>query len=249
MSPSICLYGGVHDDPGSRERFVAQLAKQDTPPHFVAVEWEEAVFDRLVVWRPWIEKGLESRWSFLKHEDCRELSLALAWEGDAYKERFPTVKSLWLETGFQQADVSCRSGGRPDELLKSLASGLLQRLVNPSTRTMREFLANADPPPDPTSKRELIDRVSRAIWSDVSPPTLKDLQRDKRWAAAISEQSSGLRDGWIAVVVGWAHADPTGDATRLRGLLSSNGFRVIPVSLAPSTPTNTRPRSSEQATC
>jgi len=159
MNPSIWLYGGIHDDPGSRQRFVAHLAKQEAQPHFVAVEWEKAVFDRLVAWRPWIERELESRWSFLDREDCRELSLALAWEGDAYRERFPMVISLWLESGSQQADLSCRSEGRPDDLLERLASGLLERLVNPSARTMREFWAKTDPPPAPISKTELIDRV------------------------------------------------------------------------------------------
>ena len=238
MKPSIWLYGGVHDDPGSRQRFAAHFAQQEAQPHFVAVEWEEAVFDRVVAWRPWIARELESRCSFLDREDCGELSRALAWEGDAYRERFPTANPLWLETGFQQIDLSCRSGGHPDKLLERLARGLLQRLVNPSARTMHEFFTNADPPPAPTSKTELIDRVSRAMWSDASPSMSKDLERDQRWATAITEQSSALRDGWIAVVVGWAHADLTGEATRLGGLLSSSGFRVTPVSLAPSSPTN-----------
>jgi uncharacterized protein (DUF4415 family) len=45
MKPSIWIYGGVHDDPGSRQQFLEELAKQEAAPHFVAVEWEQSVFD------------------------------------------------------------------------------------------------------------------------------------------------------------------------------------------------------------
>ena len=108
MKPSIWIYGGVHDDPGSRRRFLEELAKQETAPHFVAVEWEKSVFERFAACRPLVEGGLRSRWGFLTREECHELSLALAWEGDAYKERFPGTDRLWLETGFQEASLKRR---------------------------------------------------------------------------------------------------------------------------------------------
>jgi hypothetical protein len=43
MTPSIWIYGGVHYDPGTRQKFLEELAKQSTVPHFVAVEWEKSV--------------------------------------------------------------------------------------------------------------------------------------------------------------------------------------------------------------
>jgi hypothetical protein len=94
MKPSIWIYGGVHDDPGSRQRFLAELTKQETAPHFVAVEWEKSVFERFAAWRPSIEEGLKSRWSFLPQKDRHELSLGLAWEGDAYAKCFPSTDLL-----------------------------------------------------------------------------------------------------------------------------------------------------------
>ncbi|MGH7429847.1 MAG: hypothetical protein ACREJ4_16035, partial [Candidatus Methylomirabilaceae bacterium] len=181
MSPLVQMYGGVHDDPGSRQRFLAELAKQD-PPHFVAVEWERSVFERLVLWRPWIERELCQRWRFLDSVGCRELSLALAWEGDAHIERFPSVDRLWLEEGYQEADLQRRSGGKAEDLLKSLAGGLRERLINPCSITMGEFLANASPPPEPRSTGELIDRVSRKAWSEASESESQDFGRDERWA-------------------------------------------------------------------
>jgi hypothetical protein len=94
MKPSVWIYGGVHHDPGSRQRFLEEFAKRETAPHFVAVEWEQSVFERLISSRPWVADDLDSCWGFLTWEDCHELSLALAWEGDAYTEYFPGTDLL-----------------------------------------------------------------------------------------------------------------------------------------------------------
>ncbi len=120
MNPTIWMYGSVHHDPGTRQRFIEELAKQKTPPHFVAVEWEESVFERIAAWRPCVEEGLRSCWGFLTSQDRLDLSLALAWEGDAYKDLFPCADPLWLETGFQEANFIQRGGL---ELPKKCADG------------------------------------------------------------------------------------------------------------------------------
>jgi len=234
MNPSIWIYGGVHDDPGSRQRFLDDLDRQKTAPHFVAAEWEQSVFERLVAWRPWVEEQLGSRWDFLTRQDCHELSLALAWEGDAYKECFPDIDRLWLEAGFQEADIKRRRGADADNYPKGCAWGLLQRLSNPCQPTMSEGISNTDPPPEPRSKKELIDRVWRTAWSEAWRVP-GNLERDARWATEISKRCLGLHDGWVAVVVGWAHADPADENQhqRLRSLLSSKGLDVIPVRLGP----------------
>jgi hypothetical protein len=91
MHPSIWIYGGVHDDPGSRQKFHAELAKQETPPQFVAVEEEQSLFKRLAVWRSCIAEALKLQWNFLTPEDCSELSFARVWEGDSHAERFPNI--------------------------------------------------------------------------------------------------------------------------------------------------------------
>src|SRR5919197_1158068 len=221
MKPAVWIYGGVHDDPGTRQKFLEELGKQKTAPHFVAVEWEKSVFEKFVQWRPWVEERLRSRWDFLIAQDCRELSLALAWEGDAYKDRFGAADALWLENGFQEADLNRRFRGRfPESIPQSLA----HRLCDPCSLTMSEMMGNVDQPPKPRSKKELIDRVWRKAWSDAFGDN--NLERDERWARAISDRTSGLSDGWIAVVVGWTHADPASGNQRLRGLLLSMGFSV-----------------------
>lgn len=56
VSLLVTIYGGVHNDPGSRQRFLADLMRRHAP-QFVAVEWARGVFERLAVWRPWIEEN------------------------------------------------------------------------------------------------------------------------------------------------------------------------------------------------
>jgi hypothetical protein len=230
--PQIWIYGGVHYDPGTRQRFLEELARQPTEPHFVAVEWEKSVFEKFVKWRPWIKERVGSCWDFLTSQDCQELSLALAWEGDTYAEKFPGAVPLWLESGFQEANFKERYGTKADEAPESFARSLIVRVCNPCQPTMKEWTANVDPPPEPTSKEALIDRVWRNAWSEAWEETAR-FDRDARWAATICERSSGLRGGWIAVVVGWQHADPAGDNRRLRGLLASEAFSVESVCLGP----------------
>lgn len=225
MNPSIWLYGGIHHDPGSRQRFLKELAKQETAPHFVAVEWEQSVFERLAAWRHWIAEGLKYRWDFLTHEDCYELSLTLAWEGDAYAECFPGTEVLWLESGFQSARLQQRNSD-VNTSAKGDACDLLQRLYGKS------FQFPLLPPPELRSKAELIDHVWRTLWAEEKEES-QDFERDARWADAICERSASLCDGWIAVVVGWAHAKPVPGNRRLQDLLSSRSFPINPVCLGP----------------
>lgn len=228
MNPTVWMYGGIHHDPGSRQKFVEELAKQNTLPHFVSVEWEESFFERVVALRPLVEEGLKSCCDFLTSQERHELSLALAWEGDAYKVRFPDADPLWLETGFQEANFRQRYDA---ESPKVFANSLLERLRNPCSLTMSEFQANAECPPDPQSKKELIDRVWKKAWAEASSDN--NFERDARWASAICNRISGLHNGWIAVVVGWAHANPATGNKRLRGLLLAKGFSVNSIRLGP----------------
>lgn len=223
MSLSAWIFGGVHDDPGSRHRFLEELTQHPTAPHFVAVEWEHSLFRQLALLRPSIEVGLSSRPNFLTSEDRHELSLALAWEGDAHARLFPGTHVVWLENGFQQAVLQQR-GSDPNQFAESSAHFLLQRL---STALQHS-----------SSRSDLVDAVSKGMWAEASAAAHNpaDFERDVRWATTICECSSKLSDGWIAIVVGWAHADPTTADQRLPHLLSARGFGIESVRLGPVDP-------------
>jgi hypothetical protein len=229
-TPTIWIYGGIHNDPGSRQRFLEQLAKREIAPHFVAVEWEQSVFARFAACRAWVAKEIGKRWDFLTPKECDELACTLAWEGDAYRARFPDTEPLWLDTGFQEALLQ-RPGRNADEAVKDCANTLLHTLRNPCYPTPQETFARIAPPPEPRSKQQLLDRVSTLLWA--TPNGGASLERDARWATMLCERSAGLCDGWIAVVVGWAHANPQENPQRLRGLLRARGFCVNAVYLGP----------------
>src|SRR5262249_19230408 len=88
-------------------------------------------------------------------------------------------------------------------------------------------------PPELRSKQELIDHVSRGMWKEAKSQKPSPIERDTRWERAICERSAALHDGWIAVVVGWQHANPQENSQWLRGLLIKRGFCVNSVYLGP----------------
>ena len=232
MKPSIWIYGGVHNDPGSRQRFIEELTKQGTAPHFVAVEWEQSVFERLAAWRPWIAEGLRSRWGFLTREDCHELSLALAWRETPMRNAFQALMLLWLENGFQEAELKRRYGMDTDSFRKAAPAACFNASAILVTRR-----CTSGWPTSPHRQSRGLRKISsiacgEQAWSEASGEP-EGFERDARWAIAICERSAGLRDGWIAAVVGWAHADPATGNQRLRGLLLSKGFSINSVRLGP----------------
>jgi hypothetical protein len=145
-------------------------------------------------------------------------------------ERFPGTDVLWLENGFQEADLKRRRPADADKFPEGCAFALLQRLHCPPT--LQELMANIIPPPKPRSKEDIIDRVWRVAWAEAYREP-EGFERDARWTSAICNLSTGLHDGWIAVVVGWQHADPAAGNQRLRSLLLSKGFSVNTVYLGP----------------
>jgi hypothetical protein len=230
--PEIWIYGGVHYDPGTRQRFLEELARQPTEPHFVAVEWEKSVFEKFVKWRPWIKERVGSCWDFLTSQDCHELSLALAWEGDTYAEIFPGAVPLWLESGFQEANFKERYGTKADEAPESFARSLLVRVCNPCQPTTKEWAADIDPPPTtaaihPARSPELRSQIVAAQRASRSNPAVSS--HDSDHAVFHTRSISSFLDFGL----GWQHADSTGDNQRLRGLLLSKGFSVNSVRLGP----------------
>jgi hypothetical protein len=228
--PQITIFGGVRDDPGSRRRFIASLRARATEPCLVAVEWDREVFVAMRAARQAVAAALPNRWKFLTALDAQEVAAALAWEGDAHAPHFPYARVVWLEDIVQQERI--RRQCSVEEHASDSAQRLLDRLCDPCRLTMSEWMPSAQPPTEPTSTGELVDRVSWKAWSDL-PSVSKDLARDARWAEQIKAELRTEQDGWAAVVVGWAHADPASAEGWLRDLLVRRGFDVESVSLAP----------------
>jgi hypothetical protein len=67
--------------------------------------------------------------------------------------------------------------------------------------------------------------------AEIQPECPPNLPRDVRWTRLLVERGAGIDDGWIALVVGWAHVGPDGNHQRLPGLLVAQGFHVTSVRL------------------
>ena len=230
MPVRVILYGGFHDDPGSRRRFRGEAAKLPIAPRLVAVEWEQALFERFRASRPIVEDGLIDRWPFLTSRDRHELSEAVGWEGDTWNDPFPGAAVLWLEEGFQGADLERKFGTKAEDYPLRCARALLGALLDPMAPSTREFFTGAAPT-QPTSTDQLVSRVSKRLWDDRDPDDGSRLDRDARWANRIVDRVAGWQDGLVVVLVGWTHADPSGPKGRLRGLLESAKMTVESIRL------------------
>jgi hypothetical protein len=226
------LFGGFHDDPASRSRFLVEAAKLPVAPRLVAIEWELAVFESFRAARPIVEDELGNRWAFLNSRDKRELSEALGWEGDVWRPLFPSAEVLWLEEGFQSIDLDRRFGTKAKGYPARCARTLLDSLLKPTARSAREFLSGKVPA-EPRSLAELVSRLAKRLWDDRDPDDGDRLDRDVRWAERILAKVAGWEDGLVIVLVGWSHADPMGPDGRLSHLLKSAGLAVESIRLDP----------------
>lgn len=103
----VGFFGGRHGDVGSWRRLL-ELASELTRPAFVAVEWSEALYAAVVALQPEVAEALQTRWPFLSASDGADLAAALAWEVNVPMRIWPGIEIVWLENGFQEADLQRR---------------------------------------------------------------------------------------------------------------------------------------------
>lgn len=228
--PRIVMFGGVHDDPGCRMQLVRECEKRkSTPPLMVCAEWDKSVFVAAKGWRPEVAKRAREQWSFLSSGDADQLAAGLAFEGDAHEAVFGTLPVVWLEEGYQPEHLKRVMLADVPMAAKSFASGIASRICDPCGR-IEESLAGVTPKPDPTSAEEIVRLLEAKAWAGAGWYKSPDNERDKRWFKLI-EQATKDNSGWVAVVVGWGHADPERKNGLLRDLLVDAGYAVESVKL------------------
>ncbi|HYV49766.1 MAG TPA: hypothetical protein VFA20_33150 [Myxococcaceae bacterium] len=220
VPPQIVLFGGFHNDPGSRREFWRQLRRREAlhaAPEFVGVEWNPVLFAKYDACRKRIADELLGKWDFLGERECDELSKTFAWEADAYQEVFPSVERVWLDDGPGREGDSGTAREFADTLLEDL-----------------RVAGEAEGAPVPRSLDELIDQVrlrqKRRKDRERAPPSIDE--RDLWWFDKIRKRASTLQGGgWVAIVVGWAHANPKGLPGNLYDQLNSAEMKVDPIYL------------------
>ncbi len=232
MPPRIRIFGGVHHCPGSRRSLIKSVTNQPAPS-LVAVEWGRAVYQSAALARARVAQAALSRWDFLTATEADELSAALGWEAEVPTRLWPNVEVAWLEDEWQADDLQRRHQMGCDEFAAVLASGLIDRISNAAKPTIQEFLGDENTAPaEPTSLDLLVDRLGKKASDDTgNDHNDNDLHRDERWLRLLEPRLTQL-EGWVAVMVGWLHADPSATG-RLYQLLTQRGLKVESVRLGP----------------
>lgn len=254
-SPVIRVFGGVHDDAGSRERFRREFASRVSVhgrPSLVAVEHDAHLFQLHAAQRPEIARCLLERWEFLSEHDAQEIAASYFWEGDAHRDlvggpyRWMFLDRFWEHAKARlEHQVKCGFHGWKsiEDNFVEIAQIQVDRLCNPSLPSRKELRDNSGIPPtipEPRSRDELVARISKKAWDDARQPEPNDDSRDTRWVRGIEEALRGVEGGWIGVTVGWRHADSV-EAGNLRAQLLARGHEIEVIKLAP------EPRTSSTA--
>lgn len=246
--PVIRIFGGVHDDPGSRDRFRIEFVRRvadEGPPHFISVEHDLHMFLQHAAQRPGIARCLRERWKFLSDVDAAEVSAAYFWEGDAHRGLVSGRPTMLLDQYWEQARPILENQAKRgfhgwktiEDNFVEIAQLQVDRLCNPSLPSRKELKADAENGaliviPEPRTREELVARITKKAWDDARQPEPNDNSRDARWVRWIEDSLRNFKGGWAGVTVGWRHADAV-EAGNLRAQLLERGHEVECIKLAP----------------
>lgn len=100
---TLFIAGINHFDPMGRERvanWLCRLAAQhDTPPTFVAVEFDSELFEQLRAQRPRYREWIHALWPDVPASDLDHFEHSLGYEGDTHLECFHDPDMIWLDEG------------------------------------------------------------------------------------------------------------------------------------------------------
>ena len=196
------IAGINHFDPLGRGKLKLWIDKVSalymTPPGFVAVEWDEKLFNEVKSQRAKFLVLARSEWPDAHPDLLETLQLSLAYEADTHAILYPNLAILWLDQG-RQYSVSDHAE-RHLALLKSFLSG------KPMT----------------SDTREVLERLSRVAYERAQSPQ-EGSQRDAAFACLVMEELKDLREtDWAIVIVGAGHASAT--LGTMRSLLERKGI-------------------------
>lgn len=207
----IYLLGVNHYDPLCRSVLRISLANlhdaEPNPPKFVAVEWAEPIFARVVTQREHLRELAAQYWIHAPDEVLDQIGLSLAFEADTHEAVFPSVPTLWLDAG------------REEEISEDL-------IVNYSLDRCKIYKDYARQSVLADETDALLTALSREAWARSSS---RPDGRDQKWLSRILARST--QEGWAIAIIGAYHTGE--DDYSLHKLLLNNGFDVVIVDLRP----------------
>ncbi|MBI3609552.1 MAG: hypothetical protein HY204_02485 [Nitrospirae bacterium] len=197
----LCLAGVNHHDPLGRRDLKQWLRKLNDknagPPAFVAVEYDEDRFGRIIAQRERFRGLLQGQWHSLSSAELDILESSLAYEGDTHREIFSDVEILWVDIGPAES--------RNTIDIDKYAELRLNLYVERSGGQW------------PGS----IDRLSELIRA-ATKQGIDNLDRSKRFAQQIQNRAAKSGGDWAIVITGSAHTRNTPGS--MRSLLEDADF-------------------------
>jgi hypothetical protein len=176
-------------------------------PSFVAPEWDEQIFYQIKSQRTDFLEMIKKEWDFLTPTEARDISLSLAYEGDAYEEVFGKLPVVWLDNG-RKADEDTITN------FSKLRMGYLKRRII-DEKDSQNFL------------NKLSTEVRKDALKSAGDNPSFDKERDRIFFEAIENQSVSVNKdtAWGVIVVGSNHAsDHLGS---MRNLLELRGHKCV----------------------
>jgi hypothetical protein len=200
----IEIAGICHPDPLGRRNLIAWLrsvsSRRVDSPLFVAVEWDSSIFEQVKSQRRLLGELIREEWPKADSRFVSTLVEAMAFEGDAHTEVFPSTRTVWLDQGRDVNDPTQVSQFAQDRL-----------------RTYRSMLARS-PEGDWAAR---LQEMSEAAWRSVNCSNPSSI-RDPEFVRAICSEAAPRDVAWAIAVVGVCHARQ--GLGYLRDLLDEKGF-------------------------
>lgn len=188
------LIGINHYDPLGRGRLVeclTSLAMQHgAPPIFVAVEWDPMYFAQVKQQRPAFRNLARDELKVERNVVLDALELSLGYEGDAHRDVFPNVDTLWLDQGRQAGFITPYAQRR---------AGIYKSYLKHHSEVDEESILNT---------------LSLEAWqaSDKAGHNLGDWDyRDELWLERVGSRLAGDPGEWAILIVGAGHTEEKPD--------------------------------------
>ncbi len=210
----IYIAGVNHFDPLCKSRLQGWLKSlldtHATRPLFIAVEWDEDIFEKIKLQRPKVRTLAASRWAQTTPEFLDALELAIAFEADTHNSLMPEVETIWLDHGRTLPFPNIIERYAIDRL------GIYEVFIPENTIS---FDAN------------LLKIMSVNAWKLSDEGEENATERDIKFAETIMNRCSPIETAWAIAIVGHKHTNRKDGVMAHR--LESVGYNCEIVELRP----------------
>lgn len=191
---------------------IKELRAQYPAPEFVAVEYDEEVFNtKIIPLRSAIDSCKVKNKYFgenISDKELEALASCIGRDGDTHLEFYPQVKTVWLDEGRDCPENEIR---------------FRHPCGSPLYNTISNYMAFVGALPNDTS---VDDRILSYMEHEQQAPDspLYNLERDKMWLDILTKNFSTSSSDYCLVIVGFNHTEDVEGV--IRQLLERDGHDV-----------------------